>query len=372
MFVLSHIQRHSSRLPEGGFESESLFRAIRLASSSLAAAVLIIAAGPAATVTAQGKIKPVATNWTVSENFKKNAADEDLDKQARTNLSGAACTSKKPPFATCLIVNDEKKYAQFFAIDQTVLKPGAVIRLVDKEPKGDPDSEGAAYDRGYFYVVGSHGRSRHHPEKNSTPSYTVFRFPVDPATGKTAFPISNDDVVGVQSSSRLREAIQAGKTISDFYDKKLDENGVNIEGIAVTDGRMYLGLRGPSLENHGFIVSVDAEAPFSNNANLNASVDRLRLGPSTGIRDLAAVQNGLLVLAGPVNEQAVPPAVYFWDKTSEIPKKLGELAIPDKFAGQAKAEILLVLDDTEGKPWRILVMFDGQENGAPTEYLIPR
>jgi hypothetical protein len=42
--------------------------------------------GPA---TAQTKIEPASTNWTVSKDFEKN------DK-ARTNLSGAACTTKAP------------------------------------------------------------------------------------------------------------------------------------------------------------------------------------------------------------------------------------------------------------------------------------
>jgi hypothetical protein len=31
-----------------------------------------------------------------------------------------------------------------------------------------------------------------------------------------------------------------------------------------------------------------------------------------------------------------------------------------------------VLNDKTNEPWRVLVMFDGPENGAPTEYLVPR
>jgi hypothetical protein len=45
------------------------------------------------------------------------------------------------------------------------------------------------------------------------------------------------------------------------------------------------------------------------------------------------------------------------------------LVVADK---TAKAETLLILKDEAGEPWRALVMFDGPENGAPTEYLIPR
>jgi hypothetical protein len=59
------------------------------------------------------------------------------------------------------MVNDQKKYAQFFSVDGTTIMPdpNGIIRLSDAE--GDPDAEGTAYADGYFYVTGSHGRSRH-------------------------------------------------------------------------------------------------------------------------------------------------------------------------------------------------------------------
>ena len=59
-------------------------------------------------------LAPAATEWKVQPKFKKS--DE-----ARTNLSGAACVPTEPPFTSCLIVNDQKNYAQFFAIDGTKL-----------------------------------------------------------------------------------------------------------------------------------------------------------------------------------------------------------------------------------------------------------
>jgi hypothetical protein len=31
-----------------------------------------------------------------------------------------------------------------------------------------------------------------------------------------------------------------------------------------------------------------------------------------------------------------------------------------------------VLEDQASTPWRVLIMFDGPENGAPIEYLVPR
>src|SRR3954463_15508836 len=103
-------------------------------------------------------IEPVAA-WSVQGDFAKS-------EQARTNLSGPACATKAPPFRSCLIVNDQKNYAQFFAIKGTRLVPGKVIRLRDEGAEGDPDAEGAAYHNGYFYVIGSHGRTRHGDKPN--------------------------------------------------------------------------------------------------------------------------------------------------------------------------------------------------------------
>jgi uncharacterized protein DUF3616 len=311
----------------------------------------------------QPKLAPIAT-WTVTANFEKNA-------EARTNLSGAACVPTTPPFTSCLIANDEKKYAQFFSIEGTNITPRAVIRLMDKDADGDPDAEGVAYDNGYFYVVGSHGRTRHGDKANDS-SYVVFRFPVD-KNGVPPFKVSEDDVVGITSTTRLRDAIRNGDIIKEYYNRPLDENGVNIEGIAVKDGRLHLGLRGPSRDGHAFILSADVEAAFTKSENLDAKVKQLGLGKDAGIRDLAPVSDGLLVLSGPVNEQkSVEPAIFHWDEKTGTLKKLGELQLPTGLSGGAKAETLLVLHDRANEPWRVLVMFDGPANGAPTEYLVLR
>jgi len=304
-------------------------------------------------------LQPVAA-WSVQGDFEKN--DE-----ARTNLSGAACTTHTPPFHSCLIVNDQKNYAQFFSIDGTRLVPGAVVRLRESDD-GDPDLEGAAFDRGFFYAIGSHGRSRWANKPNDT-SYAVFRFAVG-RNGKPRAAMSEDRAAGAQFSARLRAAIRDARHVGDFYDKPLGQNGVNIEGIAVQGGRMHLGFRGPSVEGQGFIVSVEADAVFGRK-KLRAAVHALPLGDTTGIRDLAAVRDGVLILSGPVNDQAVTPAVFLWNEKTGVLKKLGELAIPEGYR-KHKAETLLVLRDEKRKPYRVLVMFDGPANGGPTEYEIPR
>ncbi|MET3971505.1 MULTISPECIES: DUF3616 domain-containing protein [Bradyrhizobium] len=312
------------------------------------------------------KIAPEATTWKPASIFKKDSKDE-FKKQPRMNLSGAACVPTTPKFTSCLIANDEKKYAQFFSIEGNVLVPRKLIRLSDDD--NDPDAEGVAYGKGFFYVTGSHGRSRHGDEKNRS-SYVVFRIAVDPQTGAPKTEPNAKKVDGVESSSRLRDVIKNDDDVEAYVNEPLAEGGVNIEGIAVRKGRMYFGLRGPSLKRHAFVVSVDADALFTKDDDLEPDTTSLELGKNTGIRDLAVVSDGLLILAGPTREEDVPYTVWLWDGSSETAKPLATLDL-SKVKEGAKAEILLPLDE-DATSIRVLVMFDGVENGGAKSFKIKR
>lgn len=132
---------------------------------------------------------------------------------------------------------------------------------------------------------------------------------------------------------------------------------------------MHLGLRAPSLEGQAFILSVDAEPVFSK-GNLKSKVTPLALGPNTGIRDMAAVAGGILILAGPTRNEKVPYSVWLWDGTAATATPLRTLDLTDIDSG-AKAEIILPLEESNDH-FRVLVMFDGLENGGPMSFRIPR
>jgi hypothetical protein len=323
-------------------------------------------------------IAPESIEWKPSSDFKKDDNKEKPKKRPRMNLSGAACVPTTPKFTSCLIANDEKKYAQFFSIDGATLSPRELIRLSDAD--NDPDAEGVAYAEGYFYVTGSHGRGRH-GNKSGKSSYAVFRFPVDRATGVPPFEVTEKKVAGkVESSKRLRKVIKDACvargnqpedcSIAKFYNKPLAKGGVNIEGIAVKDGRMHFGLRGPSRHGRAYLLSVDAEAMFIKHADLKSKATSLPLGKHTGIRDLAAVSDGILVLAGPTREENVPYAVWLWDGVGNNARQLATLDLTGK-RGKGKAEILLPLA-ADSSNIRVLVMFDGIANGGAISFKIPR
>lgn len=268
----------------------------------------------------------------------------------------------QPAFRSCLAVNDQKKYAQFFSIFGNTIVPGSVVRLLGDGADGDPDAEGAAYHNGYFYVVGSHGRGRH-SGKLGAASFLVFRFAAIMQSGNAA---ADEIAPAVQTSAKLREVIRTAEPLGPFAEKLLNANGANIEGIAVDGERLYVGFRGPSLEGRAFILSAALDGVFGGKS-LAAKVHALALGPGRGIRDLARVDGGLLVLAGPAAEENVPASVFLWNPASGALKKLADLGgIP---AG-AKAETLLALGQTP-QQYSVLVLFDGIANGRPTEYQIP-
>jgi hypothetical protein len=322
-------------------------------------------------------ISPENETWKPSSIFekdekKKNGKPKELDKQPRMNLSGAACAPTTPKFKSCLIANDETNYAQFFSIKDNTLTPLKLILLSNADE--EMDAEGTAYADGFFYVTGSHGRSRKKDEDNKS-SYTVVRFPVDVATGLPTFQFDGDKVapqIQVSVLDRLRNVISQGDggkngdLLKKAFNKSLKkENGANVEGIAVRNKRMHLGFRGPA---GGFVLSVNAEAVFNDADKLEPQVKLLGLGDAFGIRDLTAVDAGILVLAGPVNE-GTDYVVWLWDGVSDNATPLAKL----KLAGineDGKAEILLPLEEDKSNIG-VLVMFDSIENGGATSFKIP-
>lgn len=324
---------------------------------SLTAVLLFSAAA-----SSQPTVAPNGPPWKVKPAFEKT------DK-VREAISGAACALTLPP--TCLAVNDEKSYAQFFAIKGRKIVPHRLIRLVpDGTEPGELDIEGVAYDRGFFYVTGSHGAPRD-PRAVIDPSrFFIFRFRVNERTGKPRFRFDDDmvDTTAIVRTNALREVIKATAEIGPFAEKPLGENGANIEGMAVRDDRIYLGFRGPSVDGRAFILAVNANGVFGNEP-MKETVHPIRLGPATGIRDLAVLRKdkGMLLLAGPVGESGVY-SVHYWDGQSDETKPLANLGgVP---AG-GKPETLLVLSE-RAKHYRVLVLIESIANGNPLEYLILR
>ena len=176
--------------------------------------------------------------------------------------------------------------------------------------------------------------------------------------------------------------MSADKVFGPFVDKCLDKegHGVNIEGLAARNDQLYFGFREPAKDRTAYILRVASRALFEGGDLMPRLITVVEVGKGSGIRDLLAVPEGLLVLLGPDDDskEGVPWWIGFWDGNDaggEIElKPLAELKLP-KVGGHAchkeiKPEAMTLL--TDGPDFRhILILSDGLCDGGPLSYRIP-
>jgi Protein of unknown function (DUF3616) len=321
--------------------------------------------------------------WKVHEKLLGKPKDDGQDSKKSHDVSGVACATTSGFPRTCLLVDDETQGAQIVILKDGSLVAGDFIRLIPDAFDGELlelDGEGVAFADGAFYVVGSHGRPRHEAEAlkqaankektkaqadaRTTATSKVFRIRFDPASvndkGKLAA------TPKIDASTELPRFIKGEATLSPFFNHALDDNGLNIEGIAVRGDRIYFGMRGPVIENRdAAVLSVPLAALFDGAAG-SGKLDRMELGKRRGIRDLSAFDGGFLLIAGPVNDPengAVKTgdySVFWWDGAKES-KLLGDI---EGFGDRIKPEGIVPIERKAGK-LSVLVFFDGPEEGEP-------
>lgn len=320
---------------------------------------LIIAMAMAGPVHAQG------IAWDLTRDFK--------NKKAREDISGASCPSLAAEQDWCIVVNDKKKYVQTFTIRDRLITPGHPVRVMNKkDAKGrdrkQADIEGIARDGGYVYLTGSHGRSRTKGRPIEESRFRVYRLPVNAATGKPAFKIpkvDKDRAPEIAATNALRNVISTHPVLHDFDDKELEDQGVTIEGLGARNGQLFFGFRAPVDHNGAFILEVAANDLFAQ-AIKTVQTHRLQLGKAYGIRAIERFRGGFLVLAGKDFGTELPPVIWLWAPGRDA-IKVATLDVPNGW----KAEGLALLSDDTARGTRVLVLFDGQKNGHPMEFMLP-
>jgi hypothetical protein len=231
---------------------------------------------------------------------------------------------------------------------------GKVSLLADRED--EIDMEGVASDERYVYIVGSHSMHREEGDENEgggrsnrrrrqrapeiTPhedSYSLFRLTLDDR-GRIA---TNERI-------SLRTILAADDLLGPFTKLPGKENGVDIEGVAVREGRLFVGFRGPVVRDG---LAAVMEFAFEQPAAYEVKLVNLA---GRGVRDLAAVEGGLLLLAGPMGEEDGEYSLYLWDGVGEAPALVGAVPVD----GDAKPEGIAVLSETASE-WRVLLICDG-------------
>lgn len=303
------------------------------------------------------------TAWRVDKHpFAAKKADEAF--------SGFACGAS----GMCLLAVDEGRQGAFMRIKgERLVYVGEPFEFsgVEKEL----DAEAAAVDGGYFYVAESHAAKRETCCDNSD-SRRVYRLTAD----------ESGHIGTMAHSERLWDAMRGLPELAPYAvpgdcrcDRAPGRNRIDIEGMAAANGRLFFALRAPNVEGNGYIVSVDARALFEG-GDLKPSLASVRLGANKGFRDLAIADGEALALVGP--SDAVSPADYSIVKlrgltTGEAvqPRELAALDLQDaplgKKGGLIKPEAIALLE-ANPRRYRLLVLSDGGQDGAPLVFNIPR
>ena len=341
-------------------------------------------------------LKPRTGPWDAGGGF---VFDKDGKKntKVRRSLSGIACAQIAGSTRRCLVVFDEGVEARYVVMNDGSYTLEAE-RVVLRQSGGELDAEGAASDARYYYVTGSHSAKRGNCKSNPD-SRRVIRFAIDPATGRAlrsppgsptgslADYKDTDALWGIMASvpqlkAHVGEKKCLGTEPPEDAPHLKGQRGVNIEGLAVQGGRLFFGFRGPAQNGEALILSLDAKALFEGGP-AREKLARLTLGQGRGIRDLHAVKDGILVLAGPDDDKANadrPWIIALWDgkgddKKSVEPKLLAQLDLRDvKLRGcdkELKPEALAVLQESPVS-YRVVILSDGMCDGGPLAFEVPR
>ena len=300
--------------------------------------------------------------------------------KAAQDVSGLACMPVANGAQRCLLINDEGAFAQFASIAENRITPGSTLPIIGTQaapdtlgqpPQGicrtagrfaELDGEAVAYADGAFYVAGSHGCSRNKGEFRLS-AFHLARIRVDADGAPTGH---------VELSYRLSDMLRRAGEAGAFFGKSLaDDNGLNVEGIAVIGDTLWAGLRAPSLGNRSFLVGASLAtlfAPGHAAATEAPKVIALPAGRDRGIRDLAPLPGGRLVaLLGPAQDQSLPYSLMLVDTARpEAAAPLGDLPA----RGGGKAESLTVLGEGRGA-LTVLIGYDGRKNGHFESYRLP-
>ncbi len=364
-------------------------RSIGLRSCALALACGLVLLASAAPAKEPAAIPPSGGRWDTGKGF----SFERKAGKTRRSLSGIACPATTAGPRLCLAVFDEGVEARYVSLTDGTALPDAE-RIVLQPGGRELDAEGAATDGRFYYVVGSHSAKRGSCASNPDSRHLI-RFRLDPRTGR-GLRDGQGGLVDLQDTGALwrlmaqlpelaphvGEEMCLGSEPPPDAPRRKGLQGIDIEGVAVKDGRLHFGLRGPAIGGQALILSVDADALFAG-ADARPRLSRVAVGEGRAIRDMTTVEDGFLLLVGPDDDamhRKLPFSVMRWDgregETAARPKELASLAVDKvKLRGcdeEIKPEAIAALEDRPGVPYRVVVFSDGLCDGGPLGFSIPR
>lgn len=325
-----------------------------------------------------------AEQWTATGLLGKSRnLDDSAPRSDADDISGIACAPSSAYPRLCLIVDDEARWAQIAILKDSRLVGGDRISLSRDVHKGRPvelDGEGVAFGDGAFYIAGSHGRPRREEadedagaaNAKASASRQLFRV-VLPEVDMESGRLKGEPKVS-PPSTRLSDILQTNPATKAGFDAKLSQGGLSVEGIAIADARMYVGLRQPVGPGGALILSMRAAALFDDGPDdvktFAVDLGKTSYGAARGVRDLAAQGPDLLILAGPEQNppryQRVETGDYSIYRYTPKTGALGFLTDIQGVGSDAKPEALAPLEEKDGR-LSVLLLSDSVSQGAPRE-----
>jgi hypothetical protein len=302
--------------------------------------------------------------------------------------AGAVSLWKKRLLVVADEMTDDGNAVQVFDADGgdfRAAKGGAIVLDAVGSEVEEMDLEGIAVDGNDVYVLGSHSskRKKTDPEKKYTKNRTAL---MEPAAAEPTrdvllrFRLDASGRAPTIERTSLRGFLSTTEPFRSFVATASKENGVDAEGLAFRDKSLYVGFRGPVLRgNFTPILRCRFGLPPTDHEILFVDLG------GRGVRDLAQVDDGILILAGPVGDGPGSYQLYLWDGRDMVPgtgaptsakdtglRLLGDLPDPTPDDGShAKAEGLAIMEEKD-KSWEILVVYDGLKNGNATRFKVDK
>ncbi|NDK56783.1 DUF3616 domain-containing protein [Pontibacter fetidus] len=261
------------------------------------------------------------------------------------------------------------------------------------------DIEGMGMENNYLWLIGSHSLKRKKPRKDdsvakqmkrlarvtSDPNrYLLARVPIvtDPETGNYTICKACGDptnptkklraaqLQGDKDGNELMDVLQKDEHIGPYISIPGKDNGFDIEGLATSGNKLYLGLRGPVLRGWAIVLELELEDAKDGFLKLKQLTPErpykkhfLHL-KGKGIRELRIMGDDMYILAGPTMDLDGVIAVYRWrnavtgqndsmvhtadlERLCEVPHGHGQES------GKDKAEGLAIYDEHN-----LMVVFD--------------
>ncbi|MEI9814697.1 MAG: DUF3616 domain-containing protein [Acidobacteriota bacterium] len=249
------------------------------------------------------------------------------------------------------------------------------------------DIEGLDFQDGHLWIAGSHSLKRKKVDKSKSDAenrkrlkdvgqepnrYTLARIPLT-ADAEPAKLEGRKRAAKLRMSATgnaLMKFLREDEHLAAFCSIPSKENGLDIEGLAVSGSRIYLGLRGPVLRGWAVILQLKWKSKGDGFLEIESFKKHFLELDGLGVRDLLIVDRDLYVLAGPTMALDGPVFIYRW--RNALAQTHGVLVPRDKLDVVVTVPFGAGCDHAEGMTLlpgkKLLVCYDSpSKERAPTD-----